>query len=180
MRARFAALLPIVALVIAGGVSFAGAQSVASICKDGSSSSATGRGACSGHGGVDAKATAAAKEAAKPDVKCTDGTTSKPGRGACSHHGGVAKASTTAATTAASSKPASTPAATAAPVSPAKPRETTPAPETKVATARPSSHRGEDNDPTGALAQCKDGMYSHAANHRGACSKHGGVAKFLR
>jgi len=43
-----------------------------------------------------------------------------------------------------------------------------------------SSKRGDDNDPTDAIAQCKDGMYSHAANHRGACSKHGGVAKFLK
>ena len=33
--------------------------------------------------------------------------------------------------------------------------------------------------PTGATAQCKDGTYSKAAHHSGACSHHGGVAKFL-
>ena len=38
----------------------------------------------------------------------------------------------------------------------------------------------EENDPADAIAQCKDGMYSHAANRRGACSRHGGVAKFLK
>jgi hypothetical protein len=42
------------------------------------------QGACSSHGGVDAKATAAAKQ-----VTCADGSASKSGRGACSGHGGV-------------------------------------------------------------------------------------------
>jgi hypothetical protein len=47
-------------------------------CTDGTTSNATGRGACSSHGGV---ATA----------KCKDGTysNSKSHSGACSHHGGV-------------------------------------------------------------------------------------------
>jgi hypothetical protein len=30
-----------------------------------------------------------------------------------------------------------------------------------------------------AIAQCKDGLYSHARQHRGACSRHGGVAKWM-
>jgi hypothetical protein len=34
-------------------------------------------------------------------------------------------------------------------------------------------------DPTGATAKCKDGTYSHAKSHSGACSKHGGVADWL-
>src|SRR4051812_38059249 len=68
----------------------------ASVCTDGSTSASTGRGTCSGHGGVDAKATAAAKKAASTaknakTVTCTDGSTSKGGRGACSSHGGIAK-----------------------------------------------------------------------------------------
>src|SRR5438067_5442872 len=80
------------------------AQAAATICTDGTTSAATGKGACSSHGGVDAKATAAAKKAAASAAKaaaqvtCSDGTTSKAGRGACSHHGGI-KGATTAPVT---------------------------------------------------------------------------------
>jgi hypothetical protein len=68
-----------------------------SVCKDGTKSEASGKGACSGHGGVDAAATAAAAKAAKSkgkaaQVTCTDGTLSKGGQGACSGHGGIKKA----------------------------------------------------------------------------------------
>jgi hypothetical protein len=34
--------------------------------------------------------------------------------------------------------------------------------------------------PAGALALCKDGTYSTAAHHSGACSHHGGVSQFYR
>ncbi|MDQ2931731.1 MAG: hypothetical protein M3Y05_13085, partial [Gemmatimonadota bacterium] len=70
----------------------ASAQGTGSVCTDGSTSTVTGRGACSGHGGVDAKATKAAhvKASAKSSVTCTDGSSSKGGRGACSGHGGIA------------------------------------------------------------------------------------------
>jgi len=33
--------------------------------------------------------------------------------------------------------------------------------------------------PSGATARCKDGTYSFAQNHRGACSHHGGVSVWL-
>jgi hypothetical protein len=33
--------------------------------------------------------------------------------------------------------------------------------------------------PQGATAQCSDGTYSFSQSHRGACSHHGGVAKWL-
>ena len=33
--------------------------------------------------------------------------------------------------------------------------------------------------PAGATAQCRDGSYSFSRNHRGTCSHHGGVAKWL-
>lgn len=36
------------------------------------------------------------------------------------------------------------------------------------------------NSPQGATARCKDGSYSHAANHTGACSDHGGVANWIK
>jgi hypothetical protein len=86
----------------------------ATTCKDGTTSTATGQGACSHHGGVQAAAAtpaappAAAKTAAPAPAapaaaanpappagataKCNDGTysTSKNHSGACSKHGGVA------------------------------------------------------------------------------------------
>jgi large subunit ribosomal protein L22e/Meckel syndrome type 1 protein len=37
----------------------------------------------------------------------------------------------------------------------------------------------ENNNPAGAIAQCKDGTYSHSKVHSGACSKHGGVGKWM-
>jgi len=159
------------------------AQAAASVCKDGTTSAASGKGACSGHGGVDAKATAAAKKAEKKEaaqVTFTDGTMSKPGRGACSKHGGIKGSAPAAAATAAPSLPAAVPATSPARTrSEAKSQAPTATAAPKTAT-KASTNRGEDNDPTGAIAQCKDGMYSHAANHRGACSKHGGVSKFLK
>src|ERR1700758_678117 len=33
--------------------------------------------------------------------------------------------------------------------------------------------------PSGATAQCRDGSYSFSRSHRGTCSHHGGVAKWL-
>lgn len=33
--------------------------------------------------------------------------------------------------------------------------------------------------PAGATAQCRDGTYSFSQNHRGTCSHHGGVARWL-
>ena len=57
-------------------------------------------------------------------------------------------------------------------------------PHTTVAPApKPvaTTGRGEsvNNNPSGAVAQCKDGTYSHAKTHSGACSHHGGVAKWM-
>ena len=124
-------------------------------------------------------------ETAAAQVTCTDGTMSKPGRGACSGHGGVKGAAVPAATAAPAPKvpaavPATSPARTRSEAKSAAPTATA-APKTAAKTAaKASSNRGEDDDPTDAIAQCKDGKYSHAANHRGACSKHGGVAKFLK
>lgn len=46
----------------------------------------------------------------------------------------------------------------------------------KTAAARTSD---VNNDPRGATAQCKDGTYTHAAHHEGACADHGGVTKWL-
>lgn len=54
-----------------------------------------------------------------------------------------------------------------------------PAPRPTATNSRSSQASGGDTDPAGATAQCKDGTYSHAAHHAGACSHHGGVAKWL-
>jgi hypothetical protein len=53
-------------------------------CKDGTTSTSTGKGTCSGHGGV---------QKTPKTTACTDGTTStSTGKGTCSGHGGVKKA----------------------------------------------------------------------------------------
>lgn len=163
----------------------AAAQATATVCKDGTTSAAKGRGACAQHGGVDAAATKAAKTAARAAAKsekkaasavnCADGTTGTAGRGACSHHGGIKGA--------ASERSEESTRASARPSEPAesKPSE---AREHRASSSRGSSRSAagsgakEDNDPTGAIAQCKDGLYSHATNRRGACSRHGGVKQW--
>jgi len=162
----------------------AGAQAAATVCKDGTTSATTGRGACSGHGGVASKSGKAAKTAkaattvatpapkaatasAAATVSCTDGTMSKGGRGACSGHGGVKSATTVAA-----------PVATATAAKPAKTTSAAPARSTASNTTVGSGAK-EDNNPTGAIAKCKDGLFSHATHRQGACSRHGGVASWM-
>jgi hypothetical protein len=98
MRTRWTVSLSAAALAIVLGSSAAFAQGgKGSVCKDGTKSEASGKGACSGHGGVDAAATKAAssKGKAAAQVTCTDGTMSKGGQGACSGHGGIKKAADT-------------------------------------------------------------------------------------
>lgn len=177
-------------------LSHASAQKAPAVCKDGTTSTATGRGVCSGHGGVDKSASKAAKKTVKREEKaakavvkrtkgaqvttlCSDGTSSNTsGRGACSGHGGVKGAEVTSKTT---GKAISVPATAKPPkVLPPVPRASARA----VARANPKSavvrsESAEDKNPKGAIAQCKDGMYSHAANHQGACGRHGGVAHWM-
>ena len=186
---RWCALLSLVAAPAVLATTVAAAQSTStSVCKDGTTSAASGRGACSGHGGVDRAATKAARaprktKATVAQVACNDGTTSKPGRGACSHHGGVVGASPSPTT--ASTPPRSVPNARAAPspTLPAQVPEQSPARTRSQAKSRAPSAAGsgarEDNNPVDAIAQCRDGLYSHAKHRRGACSRHGGVAKWM-
>ena len=54
-----------------------------------------------------------------------------------------------------------------------------PAATRTAAPASRSSAGGDNHNPNGAIAQCKDGTYSHAAHREGACSRHGGVAKWM-
>jgi hypothetical protein len=115
------------------------------VCKDGTTATKAGRGACRGHGGVNkdagastaapaAGAAAAAPAAAAKGsstsstsssssgpVTCKDGTTSdKGGRGACSGHGGVNKSAAGGAAAAAPATAASTAAAAATPAAATK------------------------------------------------------------
>ena len=117
------------------------ASSTPVVCNDGTTSPHGGRGACSGHGGVNKAAsaggsapaaapTAAAPTAAAPTaatpatsgassgssgpVLCKDGTTSPHGgRGACSGHGGINKTASAAGAGAAAPAAAATGAAAA-------------------------------------------------------------------
>jgi hypothetical protein len=150
-------------------------SSAATTCKDGTTSATTGRGVCSGHGGVQkaSKSKAAADAAAEPAapaaapaaagaaLTCKDGTTSTAsGRGACSGHGGVQKTSKSKAATTA-----------------AEPAAAAPAAGTAMTAAAPAA--AGNTNPAGATAKCKDGTYSKSRHRSGTCSKHGGVADWL-
>jgi hypothetical protein len=104
---------------------------------------------------------------------CADGTTSNSsGRGTCSGHGGAKGAEATSKVTGA---PVPAPGTAAPPRASAKARARANSNSAVVS----GSGAAEDNNPAGAIARCKDGLYSHARNHRGACSRHGGVANWL-
>ena len=166
------------------------AQAAATICKDGTTSVSSGRGACSGHGGVDRKAVSHQKKVVKTETKaakavtkrtagtqvttiCMDGTKSNStGRGTCSGHGGARGAEATSKTTGA---PVPAPSTAAVPRASATARTRANANSAVVA----GSGAAEDNNPAGAIARCKDGLYSHAVHRRGACGHHGGVASWM-
>ena len=97
--------------------------------------------------------------------QCKDGsyTKAKTKKGACSQHGGVT-------TWFADEKPTPAPTSKAAPPTE---KETTPAAPKAGTTKAPA-------DAKDATAKCKDGTYSHAKQHRGACSSHGGVAEWYK
>ena len=107
---------------------------------------------------------AAAANETKPKnatAQCKDGTysTAKTRQGACSKHGGVA-------TWYADAKDA--------PKTESAPAAKTP-PTAGKGTAKPAG-----DVPKNATAKCKDGTYSFAAQHSGACSHHGGVGEWYK
>jgi len=127
-------------------------------CKDGTYSTAkTKRGACSGHGGIDtwlADSKSSTKSAAK-ETKEDARTAGKATKEAAKDVGKTTKAGAKA--TAGATKEGAAAAKDA----------------TKTA-SKPS------DAPADATAKCKDGSYSHAKQHRGACSGHGGVAEWYK
>lgn len=166
------------------------AQAAATICKDGTTSASSGRGACSGHGGVNRKASSHQKNVVKSETKaakavtkrttgtqvttlCADGTTSNStGRGTCSGHGGAKGAEVTSKTTGA-------PVPAAATASPPRASATARTRANSNSAVVAGSGAADDNNPVGAIARCKDGLYSHSKHRRGACGHHGGVASWL-
>jgi hypothetical protein len=166
------------------------AQAAATICKDGTTSVSSGRGACSGHGGVDRKAISHQKKVVKRETKaakavarttpgaqvttiCADGTTSNStGRGTCSGHGGARGAEATSRTTGAAIPAPST-------AVPPRASSSARARANSNSTVVAGSGAADDNNPVGAIARCKDGLYSHAVHRRGACGHHGGVATWM-
>ncbi|HTB27320.1 MAG TPA: DUF3761 domain-containing protein [Steroidobacteraceae bacterium] len=139
-------------------VQTAGAQAPAAAapttCKDGTSSTATGRGACSGHGGVQ---------------KAAAGGSSSSG---------AAAASTPSSSPAASAPPASGSAMKAAAGSSGSSSSGSSTASTPSSSSSNSTTTG-NTDPTGATAKCKDGTYSKSKHHSGTCSKHGGVDQWM-
>ena len=166
----------------------AAAASAPVTCKDGTPWPKGGSGACRGHGGIAKPATTTppavtnAAAAATTGVRCKDGSMSaRSGKGSCSGHGGQDTGTTKATTSAPAAAPAAAAPAAAAAAPAPKPAMAAPAAAAAApkAAAAPASKEGVDNNATGATAKCKDGAYSHAANHSGACSRHGGVAEWL-
>jgi membrane protein involved in colicin uptake len=114
-------------------------------------------------------------------VTCKDGTLSKGGQGACSSHGGIA-----AKTAKAEAKTAKATMKAAANAD-AKMAKATMKADAKMAKAetKPTAKElkaaatADEKNAKGATAVCKDNTYSHAKNHQGMCSGHGGVARMM-
>jgi large subunit ribosomal protein L22e/Meckel syndrome type 1 protein len=119
---------------------------------------------------TEAKATPAKADAkAKPAVA----TAATERHYDCTKAGNANKAACKGAAIAAAAKPAPKPIAKSAAKPAAMPKSVS-APK-----ATPAAASTENSNPAGAIAQCKDGSYSHAKAHTGACSRHGGVGKWL-
>ncbi len=188
---KTAHLLPAATLSVAlafGAVALAGQSRPANAtgeCKDGTFSTAKSKsGACSNHGGVktwfadegksDAKGV---KEDAKSVGKSTKDLAKSTGATTKDAASSAGKATAKAATTtgkATKSAAETTGKATAKGATAAGNATKEAAGSVKNAVTRPS------DAPKDATAKCKDGTYSHAKQHTGACSSHGGVAEWYQ
>lgn len=131
-------------------------------CVDGSYSRAkTQQGACSSHGGVKTwfGETASAPVPPSPERVSTSKRAPTPSK--------AAKAPST------TSKAAPPPSATSAP-------EPTTLPPAATSSAKAPTVATTTATPANAIAKCKDGTFSYAKTHSGACSHHGGVAEWYK
>ncbi len=165
-------------------------------CKGGDTAAATGAAAPATTAMVPAKGakppSCTAQWNAKSDADKA-GTTRKAFMAGCKEMNAGTAAVAPAATTMAPAKPAMVPTAapSVAPVKPAmvpttapmavKPTTTTMAPVAPPTTmkAAPATVTPAGAAPEGATGVCKDGTYTKSKGHSGACSHHGGVAKWL-
>lgn len=151
---RTGVMLPaLVSVLTLSGHVTAQTTPAATICKDGTTSTATGRGACSGHGGVQ---------------KSSTGSTATGSAGGATSSGSTSTA------------PAATPpASTAAPTGSATGGTASTTHKSTGSAATQATTSASGAAPAGATAQCKDGSYSKSKHHSGACSHHGGVQQWL-
>ena len=120
-------------------------------------------------------------------AQCKDGTysTAKSKQGACSNHGGIqtwfADAKKTAAKDTKAAATATKNATETAAKDTASATKSAAKATGKAASSAAHAIKPKPSDaPQDATAKCKDGTYSHAAQHSGACSGHGGVAEWYK
>ena len=134
---------------------------------------------------------AATSVTAQADVDCKDGTTSTvSGRGACSHHGGVVKDSgeRTRAPKHTEARRKTRERDTKVDTAPREeeswldkwlgPKDDD-QPRTQPRRSGERTHSTKKRQAGEPTAICRDGETSYALHHRGACSGHGGVQRWL-
>ncbi len=142
----------------------------------------------------------AATQTTATKVECKDKTYSVAGRGACSGHGGVKESAVrkaghdvketakkaghdvkeTAKKTGHDVKEGATKAGRATAEAAENIGDKTKEAAKKTGRAADKAEdKVADKHDDKATAKCKDGTLSHAKNHTGACSRHGGVAEWL-
>jgi hypothetical protein len=175
MRATFLAAM----FSLAGAAAVASADSV--VCGDGTTSQ-SGRGACSHHGGVTktpterppARTTSEAKpgKRAPSATRCIDGTLSKAsGRGACSRHGGVLAGGPIPT----GPEPSFGARCADGTISITSGRGAC-SYHGGIAKPAPRTEQSRLGEP---MARCRDGSISYSAHRGGTCSRHGGVRDWL-
>jgi hypothetical protein len=182
------------------------AQAAEVICKDGNTSEG-GRGACSGHGGIDKaateKAVKAAKKKAADEAKAAKKAKAEEAKVAADKKAEEAKAAKEAKKQAAAEAKAAKKAKAeeakgaveqkgeaakekaesklAAEKESAKEAREKATKETHEKLAKPpGAAKEKDDEGKGPpTAKCKDGSLSYSEHHTGACSRHGGVEEWL-